>query len=227
MTITVDSLCDVFENKSLFKTALTLARGSHTAAYERLEFLGDRVLGLVIANILYHRFPNEKEGVWAVRFTTLVCEKTLSQIARKIGLGTALITNEEALRDNDSILCDVCEAVLGALFLEKGLDYVTAVIEELWEEFFVNADHLQKDPKSELQEWAQQHVGAVPVYTVLEQTGPDHDPIFKVKVEVLYQPSVIGIGHSKKDAMRDSAERLLKLIQESKQKRENKLSTKK
>lgn len=216
MNITFHTIENLFENKALLKTALTLAHGSKSAAYERLEFLGDRVLGLVIANILYKRFPKEQEGVWAVRFTTLVCEKTLSQIARKIGLPQALITNEDVLRQNDSILCDVCEAVLGAVFLEKGLDTVTGIITPLWEEYLSNAHIKQKDPKSELQEWAQHHANTIPTYTVLNQTGPDHDPLFVVQVEIPNQPIVTAEGHSKKDAMRNAAEKFLNGIKSHK-----------
>lgn len=209
MKPSVQSIEKLFSDKSLFKKALTLANGTHAAAYEQLEFLGDRVLGLLIADMLYHQFPTEKEGEWAIRFTDLVKEETLAEISRILGLPSVLITHEDALRQNNSILSDVCEALLGALYLDRGLDIVKTLITPLWEPFLTKESI--KDPKSLLQEWSQQHVKEMPTYTVLTQAGPDHDPIFAVKVKVKCLGEAIGHGHSKKEAMRNAAKLLLQI----------------
>ena len=193
-----------------FKKAVTLAIGGKAATYERLEFLGDRVLGLAIADLLYKKFPTEKEGDWAVRFTALVKEGTLAQISKKLNLDTYLITNEEHLRQNDSILADVCEAVLGVIYLEKGLNTVCSFVEQIWEPFLHEKIMATKDAKTMLQEWAQKNKGIVPVYTVLSKTGPDHSPLFEIEVSVPDIGSCVATGSSKKEAMTNAAEQLLK-----------------
>ena len=114
-------LNSLFKDKELLKKALSLSHHGKSAPYERLEFLGDRVLGLIVADMLYHTFPTEKEGELARRFTGLVREETLAHIAEQLKLGNLLITNENELRTNQSILADVCEAILGALYIDSGL----------------------------------------------------------------------------------------------------------
>ena len=192
-----------------FKKAVTLAIGGRAASYERLEFLGDRVLGLVIAEMLFKTFPNEKEGEWAVRFTALVKESTLSDVAKTLGLDACLITNEDYLRSNDSVLADVCEAVLGALYLEKGLDKVQDFVSVLWHPFLNEKMTSIKDAKTMLQEWAQKNKGIVPEYRVISKTGPDHEPCFEVEVAILGVGSARAKGSSKKEAMTLAAKELL------------------
>lgn len=214
----------LIEIKSLknYKKSVTLAIGGKAAAYERLEFLGDRVLGLVIADLLFKKFPNEKEGDWAVRFTALVKENTLARVAKKLGLDTCLITNEEHLRKNESVLADVCEAVLGSLYLEKGLERVQKIVLFLWEEFLNEKMTSMKDSKTLLQEWAQKNKGVVPEYTVLSKTGPDHDPCFEVAVRILDVGIAKAKGSSKKEAMTLAAKELLKICPSKNNKRERK-----
>lgn len=208
-TTTSTDIDSLFNNKLLLKQVLTLANGTHSAAYEHLEFLGDRVLGLLIADMIYHRYPSEKEGEWAIRFTSLVKEETLAEVALHLNLQDKLITNEENLRQNSSILSDVCEALLGALYLDRGIDFVKDFITPLWLPFLNNDKTSAKDPKSQLQEWSQQYTRQMPEYVVLEQIGPDHDPLFTVKVSVEKLGESIATGHSKKEAMRNAAELLL------------------
>lgn len=194
-----------------YKKALTLAIGGKAAAYEQLEFLGDRVLGLVIADLLYHRFPMEKEGNWALRFTSLVKENTLAEVAKILKLDKALITNEEYLRKNESVLSDVCEAILGVIYLEKGLETVKQFVEIVWDPFFKQKLLQEKDAKSKLQEWAQQNKKVIPIYEVISKTGPDHDPVFEVEVSVKDVGSKRATGPSKKDAMLAAAKLLLEV----------------
>lgn len=192
-----------------FKKAVTLAIGGKVAAYERLEFLGDRVLGLVVADLLYQKFPFEKEGEWAVRFTALVKEHTLAEVAKKLSLDDCLITNEDHLRQNESILADVCEAVLGVIYLEKGLETVKDFVWPLWSPYLDEKVMSTKDFKTQLQEWSQKHKGVIPEYTVISKTGPDHDPCFEVEVSVPDIGSMRAKGSSKKEAMTLAAKELL------------------
>lgn len=205
-----------------YKKAITLAIGGKAATYEQLEFLGDRVLGLVIADILFHRFPKEKEGVWAVRFTSLVKEQTLAQIAKILKLNKALITNEEYLRKNSSVLSDVCEAVLGVIYLEKGLETVKTFVEIVWEPFLNQPILGEKDFKSRLQEWTQKNKKVIPSYEVISKKGPDHDPVFEVEVSVPDMQSKRATGASKKEAMIEAARLLLQeCLDLEKEKRKN------
>lgn len=203
------------QKSSNYKKALTLALGGKAATYEQLEFLGDRVLGLVIADMLFHRFPKEKEGEWAVRFTSLVKEHTLAEVAKILKLDQALITNEDYLRKNTSVLSDVCEAVLGVIYLERGLDVVKEFVNEVWSPFLERKITSEKDAKSRLQEWAQQNKGEIPVYEVVSKKGPDHDPVFEVEVKVRDLGCAVGIGPSKKEAMIAAAKLLLEKCTES------------
>ena len=205
-----------------YKKAITSAIGGKAATYEQLEFLGDRVLGLVIADILFHRFPKEKEGVWAVRFTSLVKEQTLAQIAKILKLNKALITNEEYLRKNSSVLSDVCEAVLGVIYLEKGLETVKTFVEIVWEPFLNQPILGEKDFKSRLQEWTQKNKKVIPSYEVISKKGPDHDPVFEVEVSVPDMQSKRATGASKKEAMIEAARLLLQeCLDLEKEKRKN------
>ena len=114
----------LFKNPKLFDEAIQLAHGRKAATYERLEFLGDRVLGLVVSELLYTTYPNEKEGALAKRFVALTCEGTLAEVAHLWQLNKLVKTSDAELRKNDSVLSDVCEAILGALYLDQGLEAV-------------------------------------------------------------------------------------------------------
>ena len=168
------------------------------------------------------RFPKEKEGVWAVRFTSLVKEQTLAQIAKILKLNKALITNEEYLRKNSSVLSDVCEAVLGVIYLEKGLETVKTFVEIVWEPFLNQPILGEKDFKSRLQEWTQKNKKVIPSYEVISKKGPDHDPVFEVEVSVPDMQSKRATGASKKEAMIEAARLLLQeCLDLEKEKRKN------
>ena len=203
---------NLFKNKSLLRQALTLAHHGKTASYERLEFLGDRVLGLVVATMLYEQHPDEKEGILARRFTELVREETLADVAHSLSLPDLLITNEDELRQNQSILADVCEALLGALYLDQGLKAVQNFILPIWLPLMRQNKKAPKDAKSTLQEWAQKKGYALPQYTVLKKTGPDHAPAFEMMVSIPDVESAIGTGDSKKTAEQQAAQALLEKI---------------
>ena len=202
----------LFHNKALLKTALTLSHHGKSAPYERLEFLGDRVLGLVIAELMYKTFPQEKEGELARRFTALVREETLAKIAIQMDIPKQLFTSEEELRSNPSVLADVCEAILGALYLDQGLIAVTDFIHTYWIPYVHIDQEAPKDPKSTLQEWAQKHHYDLPIYTVLGRTGLAHEPYFSVQVEIKGVGLAVGGGKSKKIAELQAADSLIKEI---------------
>lgn len=202
----------LFHNPDLLKQALTLSHHGKSAPYERLEFLGDRVLGLIVADMLYHTFGKEKEGELARRFTGLVREETLALVAEKLKLGDLLITNENELRTNQSILADVCEAVLGALYLDRGLEVVRSFMEPIWTPLLHVNRKAPKDAKSALQEWAQGNGYKLPVYTLVEKIGEEHAPLFVMKTEVTGFGHAIGQGGNKKSAEQAAAENLLKQV---------------
>lgn len=201
----------VFHDKSLFKQALRLSHNGRPAGYERLEFLGDRVLGLVVAEMLYRRFPNEREGAMAKRFVALVREETLAGVAQDLGLPALLSTNEAALRHNASVLSDVCEAIIAALYLDQGLAAVQAFMDPIWSRLIEAEVQIPQDAKSALQEWAQKKFKVLPTYTLLSRTGPDHSPVFTVQVQI-GDRTITGTGSNKKLAEQSAATNFLEDI---------------
>lgn len=201
----------VFHEKSLFKQALRLSHNGRPAGYERLEFLGDRVLGLVVAEMLYRRFPNEREGAMAKRFVALVREETLAGVAQDLGLPALLSTNETALRHNASVLSDVCEAIIAALYLDQGLAAVQAFMDPIWSRLIEAEVQIPQDAKSALQEWAQKKFKVLPTYTLLSRTGPDHSPVFTVQVQI-GDRTITGTGSNKKLAEQSAATNFLEDI---------------
>jgi ribonuclease III len=181
--------------------------------YERLEFLGDRVLSLVIADMLLTRFPSEPEGDLARRHAALVRRETLADVARETGLGAYISFGkgeaESGGKDNPSILADVCEAVIAALYLDGGLEVAVRWIKLHWADRMTMPVEPPKDAKTALQEWAQGRGLPAPVYTVLSRVGPDHAPVFNVGTEVDGFPSAHGEGPSKRVAEQNAAAALM------------------
>lgn len=199
-----------FKEIGLLKQALTLAHGNKAARYERLEFLGDRVIGLVVADMLLAHHKKEKEGDIAKRFTALVREETLADLARQIGITTALITDTEELRSNNSVLADVMEALTAAIFKDGGLDEVYKFTKPLFEPLLDKDMRPPVDAKTALQEWGHKHNILKPEYVLVEQTGPAHAPHFKVCVKMTGFEDVFGEGTSKKIAEQNAADNFLK-----------------
>lgn len=206
-----------FKNKELLKTALTHSSygdGRRTIeTYERLEFLGDRVLGLLTADMLY-RAIDEAEGNMARRLNALVRKETCARVSRSLGVGEAILISasedKQGGREKTSILGDACEAILGAIYLDGGLKPASDFYETHWAgEVELVLAKSGKDPKTELQERASSVNGGAPVYEVLEQSGPDHRPLFVIEVNVDSIGSAQGTGKSKKIAERYAALHLL------------------
>jgi ribonuclease-3 len=205
---------DLLESALVHPSAAKAPAGA--VQFQRLEFLGDRVLGVVIADLLLKRFPREPEGSLARRYAALVNRDALVDVAREVGLGPHLRlgkSEEEAGgRDAPTILADACEAVIGALYLDGGLPAAARFIERAWERLIRVAAKPPQDPKTALQEWAQGAGRPLPVYRTLSIEGPSHAPIFTIEVEVEGFPPVVGRGSSKRAAEQDAAAALLSAI---------------
>lgn len=185
---------------------------------ERLEFLGDRVLGLLTAEFLY-RQTNDDEGAMAPRLNALVRKETCARVSRSIGLGEALEMSpseeKQGGRDKISILGDACEALIAAIYLDGGFEAVQAFFDKHWgPEIEAILNRSAKDPKTSLQEKANAAKYGPPVYNVLERSGPDHRPLFVIEVSVEGFGSAQGTGKSKKDAERFAALHLIEKWQE-------------
>ncbi len=200
-------------DKSLLEQALTLAAGSKRAAYERLEFLGDRVLSLVVAEMLYKHFPKEEEGALAKRHTKLVRAETAVQVAEQIGLEHYLnvAKSEKAAVESkpEVYLCDVLEAVIGALYLDGGFEVAKEFVVNRFYPLMVADKVPPQDAKSHLQEWAQGKGYELPVYEVVDVTGPEHAPVFTMTVKVADFEKVTATGSSKKKAEQNAANAFL------------------
>lgn len=208
-----------FRDPALLDTALTHGsalegRVPPEASYQRLEFLGDRVLGLIVAEMLVKAFPKAQEGELAQRFSDLVRNETCAEVALDLDLGEAIrLGGGEAQsggRKKAAILGDVCEAVIGALYLDGGLDAARTFIETNWKERMLAWHGPLRDAKTALQEWVQGRGLPTPVYTVIERTGPDHAPSFTVEVTVDAIDAGRGEGRTKRDAEQLAAASVLR-----------------
>jgi len=197
-------LAHQFTHKSMLQRALRHAAptGEPQADNERLEFLGDRVLGLVVAEELFRRFPDISEGALARRLNALVSKQALAGVAEAMGLKTFVGDNESTPR----VLADICEALLAVTYLDGGLEAARAVVLRHWETGFEAAEETRRDPKSQLQEWAMGRALPVPDYVVAGREGPDHAPIFTTEVTVEGHAPVAGTGPSKREAEQAAAE---------------------
>jgi len=191
------------DNLALYEQALTHGSASGTN-YERLEFLGDRVLGLIMATWLYERFPQEKEGQLSRRFNQLVSGETCADIARETGVRAYMRLGKQARDDgaidSSNVLGDVMEALIGALYLERGMDAARALIRRLWEPLVEGQSAAPRHPKSALQEWAAANNRRPPLYDLVERSGPQHALRFTVSVSINGAGEARGEGSSKQEA---------------------------
>src|SRR5690606_15980766 len=182
-------------------------------SYQRLEFLGDRVLGLVVADMLYRRFPKSNEGELSRTLNTLVRKETCAVIARQLDLGSEMILGDSEARtggaEKEAILGDVTEAVIGALYLDGGLGRAYEVVERMFGDLLVEGQTNRADAKTTLQEWAQARGLEPPTYTLAERTGPDHAPEFTIRVTLGDFEPLTATGPSKKIAEHKAAELFL------------------
>lgn len=206
-----------FQNKKLLKQALTLGFSKHLSGYERLEFLGDRVLGVSVAEMLFINYPREPEGDMARRFVDLTRAETLADIARKLHFDKYLILAEPSNKPDltKAVLSDVCEAVIAALYLDGGFDAARAFVIKYWTEPMMRYQVPPVDSKTKLQEWTQAKKRPLPVYTELDRTGPAHAPVFVMQVAVEGFSPVVAKGASKREASQAAAAGLLKKVAEN------------
>ena len=204
-----------FKDPELLRQAVTHASLERSSwnVYERLEFLGDRVLGLVIAHKLLERFPQEREGDIARRYVQLVRREALANIAKEITFGDYLLVSdgEEAsgARESNTILSDALEAAIGALYLDGGVEAASEFIHKYWEPLIEREIKPPLDAKTALQEWAQMKRYELPEYTVVSLAGPAHSPEFTIEVALKNHKPRQGVGRSKRRAEQKAAELLL------------------
>ena len=210
-----------FKNPELFSLALT-HRSAGAANNERLEFLGDSILGFVIAQKLYETFPNSSEGVLSRLRASLVNQETLAGLARKHQIGDYLRLGSGELKSGgyrrDSILSDCVEAIIGALFLDQGIHSCQQFIIKLFTDKLneITIDNWKKDPKTQLQELMQSKKLDLPEYTLISMSGLAHEQCFKVKCKIPLLPDFcIGTGVSRKKAEQAAAEQMLKLLDQN------------
>ncbi len=204
-----------FKKTLYLERALTHKSFNNEINNEKLEFLGDRVLGLVIAETLLEKYPDEKEGIIDKKFANLVNKKTCSLIAKKINLKKYILlgsSHKKLERSADKISSDCLEAIVGAIYLDSGFKSVQKFIFTFWEEFLLKSTITLIDSKTKLQEFSLKKFKELPRYTFSKKTGPQHRPLFKTEVQIPNSKKIVGIGSSKKNAQQDAAAKLLKIL---------------
>tara|TARA_B110000008_G_scaffold252758_1_gene267577 strand:+ start:1864 stop:2526 length:663 start_codon:yes stop_codon:yes gene_type:complete len=204
-----------FKDIDLLAQSLTHKSFDSNKNNEKIEFLGDRVLGLVIAKKLLEIYPKEKEGILDKKFASLVNKKTCLEIAKDINLDNFILTfnpNNKKIKIEDKIVSDSCEALLGAIYLEKGFNIVEKVILNLWKKNIKKSVITQIDAKTKLQEFALKNFKKLPTYKLISNLGPRHKPLFKIGVKLPTTKYFIASGKSKKDAEQNAAIECLKSI---------------
>lgn len=205
-----------FKNKQLLAQALTHASAGEDADYERLEFLGDRVVNLIVAENLFALYPADTEGDLSKRHTALVRGETLARAARMLALGEFMALSDSERQtggaENEHILADILEAVIGAVFIDGGLDAAQRVLEPLIEPDVRNMTAPPSDPKTTLQEWSQARSLGLPEYEVINRSGPDHAPDFEIAVRVHGYEPMSARGTSKRMAEKAAAQKMLEFL---------------
>jgi ribonuclease-3 len=201
-----------FKDKDLLSKSLI--HKSHNALdnNEKLEFLGDRVLGLVFAKTLLKIYPNDKEGIIDKKFANLVNKKTCLLVAKKLELKKFITTGgsyKGLNRSDDKIVSDGLEALLGAIFLDQGMHIVEKFILKFWDEILKKSVVTLVDAKTQLQEYSLKKFKTLPVYTIQKKSGPQHSPVFKVEVKIQNSKKYYASGTSKKEAQQNAAKKLL------------------
>jgi len=204
-----------FKDTNLLIQSLTHKSHNSLKNNEKIEFLGDRVLGLIIAKKLLEIYPDEKEGILDKKFASLVNKRTCLEIAKNINLEKHILTfnpNNKKIKIEDKIISDCCEALIGALYLDKGFSITEKIILNLWKSHIKKSVVTQIDAKTKLQELALKNFKKLPIYKLISNTGPRHKPLFKVGVKLPNTKYFISLGKSKKDAEQNAAIECLKSI---------------
>ena len=204
-----------FKDKNLLHKALTHKSYNNNENNEKLEFLGDRVLGLIISKTLLDKYPLEKEGIIDKKFANLVNKKTCIDIAKKLNIKKFLYlgsSHKNLERSADKIESDCLEAIVGAIYEDSGLRSSEKFILNFWEPYIDRSIITIIDPKTKLQEFSLKKFKVLPKYTFFKKTGPQHNPLFKTVVEIPNSKKISGEGSSKKQAQQDAASKLIKIL---------------
>ena len=204
-----------FKNKDLLHRALTHKSFDNIINNEKLEFLGDRVLGLIISKKLIDKYPDEKEGIIDKKFANLVNKKTCVNIAKNLNIRKYLYlgaSHKNLERSTDKIISDCLEAIVGAIYLDGGLKASEKFILDNWESFIDKSVITEIDSKTKLQEYSLKKFKKLPKYTFFKKMGPQHKPLFKTEVEIPESKKITGIGSSKKNAQQNAAAKLIKIL---------------
>ena len=204
-----------FKNKKLLHQSLTHKSYDKNNNNEKLEFLGDRILGFVIANRLIELYPNDKEGTLDKKLASLVNKKKCFEVCEFLNLNKFIKTSTSSTNNNNietKIISDACEAIIGAVFLDQGIKVAEQFILDLWSSELKKSIIMKIDAKTRLQEFSLKEFKVLPVYKLIASKGPNHKPIFKIKVKIKNSEAEFGIGSSKKIAEQNAANKLLKKI---------------
>ncbi len=201
-----------FNDLSLLKKSLIHKSYNNESNNEKLEFLGDRVLGLILSKRLIDIYPDEKEGIIDKKFANLVNKKTCAKIAEELNLKNYMFLGDSSKKTNRSdvkIISDCLEALIGAIYLDKGLETSERFIFKYWEKYLKESNFTLIDSKTQLQEYSLKKYKKLPLYKMFKQTGPQHSPVFKVEVQITGSEKFVARGKSKKDAQQNAAKMLL------------------
>ena len=204
-----------FKKDTFLERALTHKSYDNILNNEKLEFLGDRVLGLIISEKLLVKFPNEKEGIIDKKLSNLVNKKTCALISKKMNLKKFILlgsSHKKLERSTEKISSDCLEAIVGAIYLDGGLKSAEKFILNFWEEYLLKSTITLIDSKTRLQEFSLKQFKVLPKYVFFKKTGPQHRPLFKTEVHIPNSKKIIGIGSSKKNAQQNAAAKLLKIL---------------
>ena len=204
-----------FKNKKLLHQSLIHKSYDKNNNNEKLEFLGDRILGFVIANRLIELYPNDKEGALDKKLASLVNKKKCFEVCEFLNLNKFIKTSTSSTNNNNietKIISDACEAIIGAVFLDQGIKVAEQFILDLWSSELKKSIIMKIDAKTRLQEFSLKEFKVLPVYKLIASKGPNHKPIFKIKVKIKNSEAEFGIGSSKKIAEQNAANKLLKKI---------------
>lgn len=208
-----------FKDKHWLERALTHSSTNDDFNYQRLEFLGDRVLGLIMASALFKEFRNENEGGLAKRHTALVQGQTCALIGQSIALGDYIFFShsekQSGGQNNENIIADVMESLLGAIYIDGGYEAVQTVTLKLWGDTIKTVKTAPQDPKTELQEWVQARGLDLPLYEMADRQGPDHAPVFMIALYVEGQKTIKAKGSSRRQAEKSAAQAMLEQIKTS------------
>jgi len=202
-----------FNDKELLSKSFIHKSYNKEINNEKLEFLGDRVIGLIISKKLLNLYPNEKEGIIDKKFASLVNKKTCAKVFRSLNLKKFIKTGNsfKTVRSADErLLSDTCEALIGAVYLDQGFVNTEKFVLNIWKNFIQDSKIIELDPKTKIQEFSLKKFKKLPIYKTIKKTGPNHNPFFQVSVQIENSKKYIGQGNSKKNAEQNAASKLIR-----------------